>query len=191
MNENTRFRIDHEPSLLHLLFTNKESMVDNLGKSAPLGISDHVCIAWTFYCSADVNTNEEGTQKRSLYETDFNSVANSSSHMATIDWERTCRLENTEVEDSRNIFKLEYENCIDLFVPVKSIKTQKKQPWSRKRIKEAVRWKNILFKKYKRTKQYVDKLTYIRQRNETGEIIRNSKREFESDIMRSVETEPN
>ena len=36
----------------------------------------------------------------------------------------------------------------------------------------------------------MDKLEYVRQRNETGEIIRNGKRNYESQIMRSVKTEP-
>ena len=63
VNENTRFRIDHVPLLIDLLFTNEESMVD-IEMSAPLEVSDNVCITWTFYCSADVNTNQEGTEKR-------------------------------------------------------------------------------------------------------------------------------
>ena len=161
MNENTRFRIDHEPSLLDLLLTNEESVVDNLEMSAPLGKSDHVCMTWIVYCSTDVNTNREGTEKMTLYKANFNSI---NSHMASVDWE--CGLENTEVEDSWNIFKREYEKCIDLFIPMKPVKAPKKQPWFRKRVKKAVRKKNILFKKYKRTKQYVNKLTYREMRLE-------------------------
>ena len=59
-----------------------------------------------------------------------------------------------------------------------------------KRVKDAVRKKDILFKKYDRSKRYVDKLAYVNQRNETGKIITNAKRIYESEIMRSEKKEP-
>ena len=36
----------------------------------------------------------------------------------------------------------------------------------------------------------MDKVTYVRQRNITGDIVRNAKKDYESEIMRSVKREP-
>ena len=57
-------------------------------------------------------------------------------------------------------------------------------------MKEAVRKKHVLFKRYKRTKSYVDKVAYIYQWNITDSILSKAKRDYESKIMRSVKTEP-
>jgi hypothetical protein len=50
VNFPTRFRGDDEPSLLDLVFTNEEHMVDNIYSVAPLGKSDHVGVVWTYQC---------------------------------------------------------------------------------------------------------------------------------------------
>ena len=43
---------------------------------------------------------------------------------------------------------------------------------------------------YRRSGRYVDKLAYIKQRNLTDDLIRKAKRDFESDIMRSIKSHP-
>ena len=185
MDFHREFRIDQEPSLLDLIFTNEESMVDNLEFNAPLGKSDHVSILWTFYSYTDVKTGEYLSEKRSWYKADFKAI---NEQFASVEWEG--KFQNMDVEQSWNEFKQKYEECVDKYVPYQTVKASRKQPWFRKKVKEAVRKKQLLFKKSKRTNQYVDKLAYVRQRNETGEIIRNAKRNYEAQIMRSVKTEP-
>ena len=69
-------------------------------------------------------------------------------------------------------------------------KKKDKQPWFRKKVKDAVRLKSILFKKHRRTGRYVDKLAYIKQRNITDELIKKAKRDYESDIMKSIKSHP-
>ena len=85
VQENTRCRIDQEPSLLDLIFTNEESMVDNLEFNAPLGKSDHVSILWTFYSYTDVKTGENLSDKRSWYKADFKAI---NEQFASVEWER-------------------------------------------------------------------------------------------------------
>ena len=45
---NTRFREGDNPSMLDLIFTNKDYMIENLRSIAPLGKSDHVGLLFTF-----------------------------------------------------------------------------------------------------------------------------------------------
>ena len=131
VQENTRFRIDQEPSLLDLIFTNEESMVDNLEINAPLGKSDHVSILWTFYSYTDVKTDEYLPEKRSWYKADFKAI---NEQFASVEWER--KFQNMDVEQSWNEFKQKYEECVDKYVPYLTVKASRKQPWFRKKVKE-------------------------------------------------------
>ena len=44
VTEPTRIRQDESPSLLDLVFTNEQDMINNLSYLQPLGNSDHICI---------------------------------------------------------------------------------------------------------------------------------------------------
>ena len=50
ITEPTRFRQDEIPSLLDLVFTNEQDMVNNLSYLLPLGSSDHICIEFDLIC---------------------------------------------------------------------------------------------------------------------------------------------
>ena len=46
----TRHRQGHESSLLDLILSNEENMVENMNKLPPLGKSDHVVICFKYVC---------------------------------------------------------------------------------------------------------------------------------------------
>jgi len=46
VSEPTRVTKRHRPSLLDYVFTDEAHLVDNITHMAPLGKSDHVCLAW-------------------------------------------------------------------------------------------------------------------------------------------------
>lgn len=187
--ENTRFRLDQEPSLLDLIFTNEETMIDNIKYEQPLGKSDHVMITFTFLCGDIFPDTESDTSTTLLWhKADFNSI---DVEFKEIDWD--VEFNDLDVESCWTLFKNKFDDCVSQFVPVRSsdkCNKSRKQPWFRKKEKEAVRKKAILFKKYRRTGSYVDKLEYIKQRNLTDDIIKKAKQEYESDIMRCVKTQP-
>ena len=109
----------------------------------------------------------------------------------SVDW--CSELEGLNVEDSWSKFKNIYEKGVSRHVPFKDSsngKKKDKQPWFRRKVKDAVRRKSILFKVYRRSGRYVDKLAYIKQRNITDDLIRKAKRDYESDIMRSIKSHP-
>ena len=49
----TRYHDDEEPSLLDLILTTEEGMVENLEHSPALGESDHECLFFTLNCYRD------------------------------------------------------------------------------------------------------------------------------------------
>ena len=44
----TRFRGENNPSILDLIFTNEEGMIDSIEHCAPLGNSDHEVLEFKF-----------------------------------------------------------------------------------------------------------------------------------------------
>ena len=50
VTEITRRRGDDEPSVIDLVFTNEESMIDSISYNSPLGKSDHMCLTFEFEC---------------------------------------------------------------------------------------------------------------------------------------------
>ena len=53
---NTRFWEGNEPSMLDLIFTNEDYMIENLRSIATLGKSDHVGQLWTFITYSAIDT---------------------------------------------------------------------------------------------------------------------------------------
>ena len=47
----TRARINQEPSILDLIFTNEENMIKDLQILSPLGKSDHACLTFNYICN--------------------------------------------------------------------------------------------------------------------------------------------
>ncbi|MEW8548554.1 MAG: reverse transcriptase family protein [Candidatus Thiodiazotropha sp.] len=187
--EHTRFRIDQEPSLLDLLFTNDEMMISDIKYEQPIGKSDHVVLKFDFHCGELLGTEHTSSFSKPMWhKADFNSL---DIFFNSVDWSRD--LQDLDVESSWTKFKTVIEEGVTKFVPYKDTNTDNKrdkQPWFRKKVKDAVRLKSVLFKKYRRTKRYVDKLEYIKQRNITNEVIWKAKRDYESDIMKSIKTHP-
>ena len=55
----TRFREGQTPSLLDLIITNEDGMVQNAEPRSPLGKSDHVVIYFTLRCYMDEDSEKE------------------------------------------------------------------------------------------------------------------------------------
>ena len=102
--------------------------------------------------------------------------------MMSIDWEQ--KLQDLDVEKSWSAFKAEYEKCVEMYVPHKNVNTNKHELWFTKKVKEAVRKKYVLVKKYRQSKSYVDKVAYVYQRNITETVVSKAKKDYESKIMR-------
>ena len=64
VTENTRFREGNLPSLLDLLLTNEEGMIDNIEYMHPLGKSDHIMMNFVLNCYTE---KQEQDSPRFLY----------------------------------------------------------------------------------------------------------------------------
>ena len=77
----TRFRSGQEPSILDLVLTNEENMVNNIIYSPGLGKSDHITLAFQFICYT--KPNQTGFIKRNYFKGNYKTI---SSELEAIDW---------------------------------------------------------------------------------------------------------
>lgn len=70
----TRIRQGQEPSVLDLIFTNEENMLDNLQIKPGLGKSDHLVMTFTFNCYIEIS--ETAQKKRNIFKGDFATINN-------------------------------------------------------------------------------------------------------------------
>ncbi|CAH8590027.1 unnamed protein product [Dicrocoelium dendriticum] len=64
----TRFRTDNTPSVLDLVLSNEEHMMDVLVLDCPLGRSDHTAIRFNFVSNAEyLNENDETVRTITSY----------------------------------------------------------------------------------------------------------------------------
>ena len=156
--ENTRFRTDQEPSLLDLLFTNDDMMISDLSYEQPIGKSDHVVLTFNFQCGEISKSEQNNSFSRPMWhKTDFKSLDN---FFISVDW--SSELRDLDIEDSWTKFKGIFEEGVTNYVPYKDTNSgskKDKQPWFRRKVKDAVRLKSVLFKKYRRTGRYQNYLS--------------------------------
>ena len=174
---------------MDLLFTNDELLISDIRYEDPIGKSDYLVLVFNFH-GGDISDGSQDSvsAKPFWHKADFKLLDN---FYNSVDW--GSELEGLNVEAYWSKFKNIYEKGVSRHVPFKDCsngKKKDKQPWFHRKVKDAVRLKSVLFKVYRRSGQYVDKLAYIKQRNITDDLIKKAKGDYESDIMRSIKSHP-
>ena len=81
VKENTRYRAGSEPSLLDLLLTNEENMVNSVSYMPGLGKSDHMQLMFTFNCYTE--TSQTVFTKLNFFKGNYTGL---SKELAHVDW---------------------------------------------------------------------------------------------------------
>ena len=92
---NTRFREGNESSMLDLIFTNEDYMIENLRSIAPLGKSDHVGLLFTFITYSAIDSRVYGGKKHDYWKADMSEI---NSSLQKVKWEE--EMENKGVNQS-------------------------------------------------------------------------------------------
>ena len=133
---NTRFREGDNPSsMLDLIFTNEDYMIENLRSTAPLGKSDHVGLLFTFITYSAIDTRVYGGKKHDYWKADMSEI---NSSLQKVKWEE--EMENKGVNQSWRFFKSKIEEVVKYNVPLKEKrKQQPKPPWQTKSVCRSVK----------------------------------------------------
>ena len=84
VREPTRFRNDNIPSVLDLVLSNEEHMVEKIKYLLGLGSSDHVLL--DFDCNCFINVNKCAFKKLNFFKGDYNSINQA---LLAIPWNET------------------------------------------------------------------------------------------------------
>ena len=117
VKENTRFRHGQQPSLLDLVITNEQNMVEHIKINSPLGKSEHSTISFNFkYSSAKI---KEKLVPR-YYKGNYDGMRE---YLREINWEVV--LETGNIQDSWQQFENILLEATNNFVPKSVIRPNK------------------------------------------------------------------
>ena len=178
----TRYRTGNEPSLLDLIFTNDDGMMQKLQHTPGLGESDHECIDFTINIS---QPNEVTTKKKNFFKAEYTTIRN---RLKLVDWDQVLQ---GDFPTAYGNFSNTLNNAMDGCVPDSG--RGKKQSNNMYFTMEAVKkkeLKNKLWKRYKKTRCDYDHNRYKRAKNDLRVLTRKLREQFESNIVADIKSAP-
>ena len=181
----TRHRESQRSSLLDLVLTNEEFMVENLHDIAPIGKSDHVGMVWTYVCNSGITTSDENQPKKNFKKADYSKMKD---YFNTIDWDKV--MDGLSCEEAWQVLKSKYDIAVDDNVPLKKTNSKYKPQWMKSSVRKSIKRKHALYKKYRKTKCYHDYEEYKKQNNRTRQTVRKAQAKFEKKLMEEFKENP-
>ena len=187
----TRFRQDHMPSRLDLVFTSEETMIDEVVSSSPLGKSDHVVLTWKLYSGTDSGcgkgkTKDCNKQRQNFKKANYQGMCDS---LAEYDWSV---LEGLEVEDMWKKFTDMLNSVIHKFVPPAKVlnRSRPSAPWWTSELDKQVKRKAQAWRDYTTSRREASYNEYKQQRNKSTDMIRKARRDFEGRLVKDISKQP-
>ena len=115
VTEPTRQRGTDNPSTLDLIFTNEENMIENLVYAAPIGISDHSVLKFTFICQIQSAPPTFKVQYEKGNYKKMNEI------LSGVDWNTEFSQYPNDVEKQWSFFKNKYQEIEQIYVPRKVV----------------------------------------------------------------------
>ena len=182
VTEPTRYRENEIPSLLDLILSTEEGMVQDLTYLPPLGESDHVCLRFTLPLCQNINITT--SREPNVFKTNYQAVKN---ELSMHNWRD--ELNSNFVSDYHTFFD-HLLLIMDKHTPLKA------QPKTKKGIymtNEAIRLKNAkarLWKRYLSTRTKFDRENYIRCKNKLRALTRKLQKDLEHNIALTAKEKP-
>ena len=182
----TRFRDGQEPSILDLVLTNEEHMVNNITYSPGLGKSDHLTITFQFVCYTE--TVETAFTKRNYFKGNYKKI---SSELEAVDWNQA--LERLSLSESWENLVDKLINLIESNVPVcrANRDTVKKCPYVNHECLVAIKNKHSKWTKFQHCKSDNNYNQYKIARNKTIAELRKAKYLHEKDLAANIKLTAN
>ena len=187
VNKPTRYRAENRPSIIDLVITNEEQMVNDIKYCSPLGRSDHSVLIFDFSCYVEV---ENKTHLKYYYQKgDYQEMSKD----LDLDWETLLPKEN--VNDQWTLFKDKLLIAQDKYIDHKLVSNHPTWKDKGKFPLDNEIWKEIHKKHRAWERAYTDKTesakkAYNRQRNKVRKLTRRQQREHEKGIAKEAKSNP-
>jgi hypothetical protein len=183
ITEPTRYRVGETENVLDLVLTNSEDLIDEIRLRPPLGErGDHCVISFCVDLNIDVIRYGENFN---FYKGNYDIMRE---EIGKVDWES--ELANKSPNEAWVKFFTTISHLINKFVPKRSGKVRKSQPWVNIEVKNAIRNKNKAWKAFKKCKSDQKWEEFKKIRNETNRLVNDSKVNFEQKIAQEIKTNP-
>lgn len=181
----TRCRGDDMPSLLDLAITNEEDMIQHIETEAPLGSSDHVLLAFKYFCFTHKTKSES---RRNYNKTNYNQIRN---ELDKLDWDSLFSNSLHDVQQLWDIFLQKFNDIFNKATPVTLRKAKHIKHFElEESIRNKIKKKNALWKKYIRSRKEDIRREYVKLRNQVRQETRKAKLLHEENIAKCIKTNP-
>ena len=183
VREYTRYREGQEPSVLDLIFTNEEDMVQHLDYRSPMGNSDHISLVFTFI-TGSVNRKNVRVDKRQYFKGNYTAVNES---LSSVNWQE--ELAHSDIEDAWRRFADIINKEISNNIPVrKSSHHVFNTPWMNNEALTSIVKKRKAWRKYAYCRNTTNWKLYTEARGKANSDVRKAKYEFEKGIAANIKT---
>ena len=184
----THHRGDQQPTLIDLVLTSEENVINNLIQTAPLGKSHHQCIIFNYVCTSTENT----AQTSSKYCYDKGDYSQMREKLETMNLAQ--QMEGMRTQEAWDTLSSAINELCQEFIP--RIKTNrpgnknKKPLWFNEKALQKIKKKSETYKKYLDTKEGKDYITYTRARNQAKKACREAVKDYEKQIAQQAKINP-
>ena len=183
VTEPTRFREYETPSLLDLVLSSEEGLVNNLEYLPPLGESDHISLRFNIPLSPQIRRHQH-RNSIDIRKTDYEAFKLA---LRSHNW----------TEELNSSFEADYDYFLQILLSQIEMSSPKKvSPKSKRNLymtNEALRLKSSkqkLWRRYLTTKTIFDHDKYKRCKNQLRHLTRKLRRDFERNIALKTKTAP-
>lgn len=185
----THCRSDQNPTLIDLIFTPEEGMIEKLEHVAPLGKSHHQCLKFVFVGYA-FNRNQTKQVKYMFDKGDYKAM---SEKLKTSNLSQ--RLDGLNIQEAWDLFSSEIDSLSKDFIPVRrfggrSMKKATKPLWLDDKALAKVKKKREAYKRFIETREGKDYLAYTKARNQAKGACRKAVKDHESSIAAMAKKNP-
>lgn len=180
----TRFRDGETPSLLDLVLTNEDSMVNSISYMSGLGKSDHVQLTFDYNCYIEVNSHS--FRKYNFFKGDYDGL---SWELADISWDVV--LDGLDLANSWEVLTETITRLVEKYVPESRVRNEhgKKNPCINQECLEAIKRKHTKWKKYQYCMNEQNYELYKQARNRVTMEMRRSKYNYEKNLASKIKTD--
>ena len=184
----TRYREGEEPSILDLVFTNEEAMIQEISHQSPIGKSDHSVLLIKFliqqtstFTPRTVHCYDKGDYEGMRGDLNLN-------------WETELNSATDDVNEQWRKINMKLKESVSNRVP--SYQTTEKNLWKKGKIpltkasRKEIRKKHRCWQRAYETKQQSKIHKWKQQRNKVNKLLKDAEKKFEIDIANDAKLNP-
>ena len=185
VTEPTRIRENNEPSILDLIFTNKEEMVSDIQYESSLGKSDHLILSFKFNNYSDLNIKDNKYTRQTFFKGDYQSIIG---QFELINWD--VEIDGLDLSGSWTWFTKLYIDLLEKYIPESKPRQNrgKNGPPITQSCLTAIKTKHKKWLKYKYCKSHENFNNYKSARNRVTLELCDAKYAHENNLVARMKT---